>query len=120
MTTAGFPNLFMLYGPNTNQGCILFMLERQCDYVVRQLRRLEDQHLAWMDIRPDVMNAFNDQIQKDIAEIDVWQAECGNEFYYRAGPSGRLVTQWPHSMDEFTARTTADEPDTFETFPAKD
>ena len=114
MSTAGFPNLFMLYGPNTNQGCILFMLERQVDYVMRQIRRIEDENLAWMDIRPEVMDRFNDQIQKDIDEVDVWQASCGHDFYYRAGPNRRFVTQWPHSMDDFTAATTAPDADTFE------
>ena len=37
ITTAGFPNLFMLYGPNTNNGSILFMIECQVAYVMRQL-----------------------------------------------------------------------------------
>ncbi len=114
MSTAGFPNLFMLYGPNTNQGCILFMLERQVDYVMRQISRMDDENLAWMDIRPEVMDRFNDQIQKDIDEVDVWQANCGHDFYYRAGPNRRFVTQWPHSMDDFTAATTAPDADTFE------
>ena len=113
MTTAGFPNLFMLYGPNTNQGSILFMLERQCDYIMRQLRRMDDENLAWMDIRPDVMQAFNDQLQQDISLVDVWQADCGNDFYYRSS-SGRFVTNWPHSMDEFTARTTQADPEAYE------
>ena len=114
MTTSGFPNLFMLYGPNTNQGCILFMLERQCDYITRQLGRMERESLSWIDIRADVMNAFNERLQQEIAEVDVWQAECGGEFYYRAGPSGRLVTQWPNSMDAFTEATTAEDTDTFD------
>ncbi len=104
MSTAGFPNLFMLYGPNTNQGSLLFMLERQCEYIIRQLKRMGDEKLAWMDIRPEVMSAFNDQLQADIDKVDVWKADCGNDFYYRSA-TGRFVTQWPHSMDEFTART---------------
>ena len=113
ITTAGFPNLFMLYGPNTNQGSILFMLERQCDYIMRQLGRLADENLAWMDVRPEVMNNFNNQLQKDISLVDVWQAECGNDFYYRSN-SGRFVTNWPHSMDEFTARTTKSDVEAYE------
>ena len=113
ITTAGFPNLFMLYGPNTNQGSILFMLERQCDYIMRQLGRLADEDLAWMDVRPDVMNSFNNQLQKDISLVDVWQAECGNDFYYRSN-SGRFVTNWPYSMDEFTARTTKSDAEAYE------
>ncbi len=104
MSTAGFPNLFMLYGPNTNQGSLLFMFERQCEYIIRQLTRFDDEKLAWMDIRPEVMRIFNDQLQADIDKIDVWKADCGNDFYYRSA-SGRFVTGWPHSMDEFTAQT---------------
>ncbi len=113
VNTSGFPNLFMLYGPNTNQGSILFMLERQVEYIMRQIKRIQDEDLAWIDIREDVMHAFNEQLQRDIANVDVWQAACGNDFYYRA-PSGRFVTQWPHSMDEFRARTSRPNPDEYE------
>ena len=80
------------------------MLEQQVAYIMRQIKRMSDENLAWMDIRGDVMASFNEKLQNDIAKVDVWQAECGNEFYYRA-PSGRLVTQWPHSMDEFMLQT---------------
>ncbi|MFP6815739.1 MAG: NAD(P)/FAD-dependent oxidoreductase [Pseudomonadales bacterium] len=113
MNTAGFPNLFMLYGPNTNQGSLLFMFERQCDYILRQLKRLDDEKLSWMDIRPDVMKAFNDQLQADVDKIDVWKADCGNDFYHRSA-SGRFVTGWPHSMDEFTAQTRKPNVDAYE------
>ena len=111
MTTSGFPNLFMLYGPNTNNGSILYMLERQVDYVIRALGRLEDERLAWMDVRRDVMARYNDALQRDIGAVAVWQAGCNG--YYRA-PSGRVVTQWPHNMAEFTRRTATDDADAFE------
>ena len=90
------------------------MLERQVEYAVRQIRRMADEGLAWLDVRPEVMRDFNEQLQDDIRAVEVWQAACGNDFYYRAGPSGRLVTQWPKSMDDFTAATTADDRDAFE------
>ncbi|MGR8949199.1 MAG: flavin-containing monooxygenase [Gammaproteobacteria bacterium] len=114
VNTSGFPNLFMLYGPNTNQGCILFMLERQVEYAMRQIERIENEDLAWMDIKRDVMESFNSKLQQDIANVDVWQAECGNDFYYRA-QSGRFVTQWPHSMDAFTEQTQRPNPEAYET-----
>lgn len=113
ITTTGFPNLFMLYGPNTNQGCILFMIERQVEYIMRQIRRIEDEKLAWIDVRPEVMASFNEQLQDDISQVDVWQAQCGNEFYYRSS-SGRFVTQWPHTMDAFTERTSRADADAYE------
>lgn len=111
--TAGFPNLFMLYGPNTNQGSILFMIERQVEHVMRQIGRLDAEKLAWLDVRADVMRAFNEQLQEDVKQIDVWQADCGHEFYYRH-PSGRFVTNWPDTMDAYAERTQRVPPDAFE------
>ncbi len=111
MTTAGFPNLFMLYGPNTNNGSILFMLERQVDYVLRALQRLDEERLAWLDVRPEVMSRYNAELQEAISRVEVWQAGCNG--YYRA-PSGRVVTQWPYTMTEFATRTARDDPGVFE------
>ncbi len=111
ITTRGFPNLFMLYGPNTNQGSILYMIECQLEYVLRQLGRLRDEGLAWLDVRPEVMQRYNDEIQRDIAGVEVWQAGCT---HYYSSPSGRVVTQWPHSMGEYRARTARPDPEAYE------
>jgi len=113
VTTAGFPNLFMLYGPNTNQGSILFMLEQQVGYIVRQIQRMATEKLAWIDVRPDVMAAFNVQMQENVKEIDVWQASCGGDYYYRS-PTGRFVTNYPGTMDDFAAQMRPLEPEAFE------
>ena len=111
ITTAGFPNLFMLYGPNTNNGSILFMIECQVSYVLRQLDRMTEEGLAWIDVRPDVMAEYNEELQRDIDKVDVWQAAC--QGYYRS-PSGRIVTQWPHTMAEFRDRTMRPDPDAYD------
>ncbi|HEX4017779.1 MAG TPA: NAD(P)/FAD-dependent oxidoreductase [Frankiaceae bacterium] len=111
ITTAGFPNLFMLYGPNTNNGSILMMIEYQVDHVMGLLERLRGEELAWLDVRPDVMHSYNEEVQEAIAGVQVWQAGCNG--YYRT-PSGRVVTQWPYSMTEFKDRSSAIDPDAFE------
>ena len=111
ITTSGFPNLFMLYGPNTNNGSILFMLESQVAYVVRQLERMQAEDLAWIDVRPEAMARYNDAIQREIASVAVWQAACNG--YYRS-PSGRVVTQWPHTMAEFRRRTQQPDAEAYE------
>jgi cation diffusion facilitator CzcD-associated flavoprotein CzcO len=111
ITTAGFPNLFMLYGPNTNNGSILYMLESQADYVARVLEWMDAQGLGWVDVRPDVEVRSNEQLQRDLDGIGVWAAgNCHN--YYR-GPSGRIVTQWPHRMSEYRRRTERPDPNDF-------
>ncbi len=111
ITTAGFPNLFMLYGPNTNNGSILAMIEYQVAHVMGLLKRLSSEHLAWLDVRADVMHTYNEEVQRAIAGVKVWQAGCNG--YYRT-PSGRVVTQWPYSMTEFRERSGAIDPQAFE------
>ena len=111
ISTHGFPNLFMLYGPNTNQGSILYMIECQVEYILGQLRRLQAEGLDWLDVRADAMEAYNRELQEDIAGVEVWQAGCSN--YYRV-PSGRVVTQWPHSMRAYRERTSRLEPGAYE------
>jgi len=102
ITTAGFPNLFMLYGPNTNNGSILAMIESQANYALQQIERISREGLAWIDVLPEPMERYNKEIQQAIENVEVWQANCNG--YYRS-PSGRIVTQWPHSMTEFKRRT---------------
>jgi cation diffusion facilitator CzcD-associated flavoprotein CzcO len=111
ITTAGFPNLFMLYGPNTNNGSILWMIECQVEHALQQIQRIANEDLAWVDVRPEPMERYNEQIQQAIAGVSVWQADCNG--YYRS-PGGRVVTQWPHSMSEFQQRTAKLDTDAFE------
>ncbi len=112
ITTSGFPNLFMLYGPNTNNGSILEMIECQVNYALQQIQRIASESLAWIDVRPEPMERYNEDIQRAIEGVEVWQADCNG--YYRT-PSGRVVTQWPYSMSEFRERTASPDADAFET-----
>lgn len=114
ITTAGFPNLFMIYGPNTNNGSILSMIESQVAHIVAHLERLADERLAWVDIKPEPMRAYNEEVQRAIRGVSVWQADCNG--YYRSR-TGRIVTQWPFSMSEFQARTAVPDPAAFEVQP---
>ncbi len=112
ITTSGFPNLFMLYGPNTNNGSILSMLEYQVDHILAHLHRMANDGIAWVDVKADAVQRYNDDVQQAIAGVSVWQADCHG--YYRS-PSGRIVTQWPFSMIEYQRRTATLDLDAFET-----
>ncbi len=114
ITTSGFPNLFMVYGPNTNNGSILTMIESQVGYIVSHVERIAREGLAWIDVRHECMEAYNEEIQRGIAGVSVWQADCHG--YYRT-PSGRIVTQWPFSMTEFRERTEKPDLEVYETAP---
>ena len=107
MTTAGFPNLFMLYGPNTNNGSILQMLEYQTLHVLGHVKSLAKDGVDWVDVKPERQTAYNEQVQTAIAGIPVWNHEVNG--YYKTA-SGRVVTQWPFSMTEFREMTEQVEP----------
>lgn len=111
ITTSGFPNLFMLYGPNTNNGSILTMIEAQVDYVVDHLRWMDEDGVKALDVRPAAMAEYNERLQEAMSRVRVWHAGCNG--YYRS-PSGRIVTQWPRSMAEYQELTAEADREAFE------
>ena len=103
MAVPDFPNLFMLYGPNTNVGSnsVIFMLEAQARYVVRALSYMRRRRKSYVAVRPDAMTAFIDRIDGWM-EGTVWTTRCSS--YFRAA-NGRVVTQWPRSARDFWTMT---------------
>jgi cation diffusion facilitator CzcD-associated flavoprotein CzcO len=92
ITVSGFPNFFMLYGPNTNLGgnSILYMLEGQIGYVLGALQALQANRLAWLDVRPDVQEEFNAWVQS-ASRATVWETGCHS--WYTT--DGRNINNWP-------------------------
>jgi len=93
ITVSGFPNFFMLYGPNTNLGgnSILYMLEGQIGYVLGAIQALEADGLDWVDVRPEVQSAFSAWVDK-ASRASVWGSGC-RSWYTTA--SGRNTNNWP-------------------------
>ena len=96
----GYPNLFTLYGPNTNGvTSIIYILEAQAEFVRRTLDDMSRQQVQAVDVRRGVHDAYNEEIQQAMHGT-VWLANCNN--YYRH-PSGKVVTQFPYSGTTFVA-----------------
>ncbi|HEX5189422.1 MAG TPA: NAD(P)/FAD-dependent oxidoreductase [Streptosporangiaceae bacterium] len=93
ISVSGFPNFFILYGPNTNLGgnSIIYMLEGQIGYTLGAIQALESERLAWLDVRPDVHDAFNSWVQS-ASRTSVWETGC-HSWYTTA--SGRNTNNWP-------------------------
>ncbi len=93
ISISGFPNLFVLYGPNTNLGhsSIIYMLESQFNYVVSCMQTLARRGLRFVDVKPDVQSAFNVQIQDDISTT-IWSRGC-DSWYQTA--EGKQTNNWP-------------------------
>ncbi|OMC13597.1 NAD(P)/FAD-dependent oxidoreductase [Mycobacterium sp. SP-6446] len=103
MAVPGFPNFFMLYGPNTNVGSnsVIFMLEAQARYIVRALKYLRRKRKTYIAVRPAALAEFVAKIDRWMVGT-VWTTRCSN--YFRA-PNGRVVTQWPRSARSFWGMT---------------
>lgn len=103
MAVPGFPNFFMLYGPNTNVGSnsVIFVLEAQARYLVRALKHLRRKHKSYIAVRPAAMADYLAKIDRWM-QGTVWTTRCSN--YFRAA-NGRVVTQWPRSAGAFWAMT---------------
>ncbi|VVN82682.1 Baeyer-Villiger monooxygenase [Pseudomonas fluorescens] len=91
ISVRGFPNLFLLYGPNTNLGhnSIIYMLESQFPYVLDCLAKLNE-GVRYLDVRRPVQQAWNQQVQHDI-ESSVWEQGC-NSWYKNA--AGKHTNNW--------------------------
>lgn len=99
---AGYPNLFILYGPNTNGvNSILFIHEVQTAFIRRLLAAMDERKAHTIEVTAEAQNRYNAEIQAAMAGT-VWLANCNN--YYRH-PSGKVVTQLPFSGKTFADRT---------------
>jgi cation diffusion facilitator CzcD-associated flavoprotein CzcO len=107
VAVAGFPNFFMLYGPNTNQGgnSIVYILESGARLVASAVSRVARRG-GYVEVRPEAERRYNDQLSADL-DRTVW-TRCDS--YFRS-PSGRIVTQWPYTELEYARRTWRLRPD---------
>jgi cation diffusion facilitator CzcD-associated flavoprotein CzcO len=94
---AGFPNLFMLYGPNTGltHSSILLMHEAQIDFFLACARSIEDR--GAISVRPEVMDSWTQSTRERLKSM-VWSGGCGS-WYQNEG--GEVITQWPGTVDEY-------------------
>ena len=88
---AGFPNFFMMYGPNTNYMCVTFMLERQAEYIARAIKRLMRERATAIDVRRTLMDVYNMFVERSLSKKTL-EGNCHN--YYHSA-SGRNVVTWP-------------------------
>ena len=95
LAVAGFPNFFMLYGPNTNLGhnSIIFMLECQVDYILSLLRAMVDGEHTAVAVRPEAMAAYEADLDEHLDQT-VWAEHCDS--WYKTA-SGRITNNWPRS-----------------------
>ncbi len=102
VTVAGFPNLFLLLGPNTGLGStsVVLMIEAQVEYLLRALGHLRRAGAATVEPRPEAQEAF-------LAEVDarmrptVWSSGCASWYMDR---TGRVSAIWPGFSSAYRRR----------------
>jgi 4-hydroxyacetophenone monooxygenase len=105
LTVPHFPNLFLMYGPNTNivvNGSIIYFSECEAHYITESVRLLLESGHHSMDVRPDVHDAFNVAVDEANAN-KAWGASKVSSWYKSA--SGRVAQNWPFPLLEYWKRT---------------
>jgi 4-hydroxyacetophenone monooxygenase len=114
ITVPGFPNLFCMYGPNTNivvNGSIIFFSECEIRYILGCLELLLEGGHAALDVRPDVHDAFNARVDAGNARM-AWGAPQVSSWYKNA--KGRVSQNWPFALVDYWILTQAPDPDDYE------
>jgi 4-hydroxyacetophenone monooxygenase len=114
VTVPGFPNLFCLYGPNTNiviNGSIIYFSECGVRYILGLLRLLFERRAAALDVRPDVHDRFNEAVDAENRRM-AWGWSGVNSWYKNA--SGRVTQNWPFTLLEYWQRTREPDPADYE------
>jgi cation diffusion facilitator CzcD-associated flavoprotein CzcO len=108
-TIPGFPNFFMLAGPNTGIGhtSLVVMIEAQVAHVVGALRAAAAAEATSIDVRPEVMDRWSSEVQAKAAPT-VWNSGGCSSWYL--DDAGRNTTLWPDYTFRFVRRTRRFEP----------
>jgi cyclohexanone monooxygenase len=100
----GFPNFFILYGPNTNGGgSIIHQLERQAEVAVNAIRRLQEGATRSIDTKPGAQRRWTAWVDRRLATTaSAMESGCHNYYHVEGGAN---VTQWPGTPFGYAAAT---------------
>ena len=110
ITVPNFPNLFCMYGPNTNivvNGSIVFFSECEMRYILGCLKLLIEGGKHAMDCRQDVHDAYNVRIDEGNRSM-AWGVSKAPTWY--RNDKGRIAQNWPFTLREFWSQTREPDP----------
>ena len=112
-SVAGFPNFFMIVGPNIGLGhsSMILMIEAQVHYVVEAMKLMKSEQLKYVDVKKEVETTYNEDIQDRLSRT-VWQSGGCVSWYQTK--TGKNVTLWPGFTFTFMKRTKKFEPAKYE------
>lgn len=96
----GFPNFFMMYGPNTNSVPLVSFYEAQASFAASLISTMRRRGAKTIRVKPEVFKRFNAWLQSRLART-VW----GSTTNYFQSKSGKVVSQWPFSASAYITAT---------------
>ena len=108
ITVPAFPNLFLLYGPNTNggTGSVPYTIEAAMGHVISALRALDRAEARRIEIKPEAAADFDRELRTALART-VWHSGCTNWY---VDENGFDPNQWPWQWATYRRRTAEIEP----------
>lgn len=102
ITVDGFPNLFLVYGPNTNlnHNSVVAMLEAQHRYIAQAVEHVSRSSDV-LDVKPEILRSFNARVQEAL-ERSAFSGDCSS-WYKNA--DGRVINNWSGTVDEYRELT---------------
>jgi cation diffusion facilitator CzcD-associated flavoprotein CzcO len=102
IATSDFPNLFFMYGPNTNLGhnSILLMAESQASYIAKAIQTATANNIEALEVRTEIEERYNREIQTRLQKM-TWNTVADS--WYKSG--GRITNNWPGSVGEYRRQT---------------
>ncbi len=112
ITVAGFPNLFLLVGPNTGlaHSSMVFMIERQVEYVLQAMRLAARAGARAVEVREAVQDGYVARVQSRL-QNSVWASGCQSWYL---DENGRNIAIWPNFTTAYWRRTRRLHPADFE------
>jgi 4-hydroxyacetophenone monooxygenase len=110
ITVPGFPNLFCLYGPNTNPvaGSVIFMIECQVDYLLACLELLLAGGHASIEVRQEAFDEYNSLLDAELDQM-VWRHSDVSSYFKNS--EGHIVTNCPWRLVEYWEMTRRPDPE---------
>jgi cation diffusion facilitator CzcD-associated flavoprotein CzcO len=107
VTVSGFPNFFILLGPNTGLGhnSVVLMSEAQIGYVMDCLRLMRKRGSKVMEVKPSTQQQFVEELRKRLAGT-VWESG-GCRSWYQDAKTGESPVIWPGSVVRYKRKTRA-------------
>jgi cation diffusion facilitator CzcD-associated flavoprotein CzcO len=98
-----FPNMFLMYGPNTNiSGSILYMLECQAQFILQAIEAVTERRADTIEVSGDAYRRYCDEVQLRLTKTAMSSSLCTSYFM---NESGRVVTNFPGTCGEYQAIT---------------